>query len=349
MAIVMGLASSNAVRRDDAYGSLGGSFGGVERKLKKKPVLVLDPEELAKAHQLFQIGAAEQLGEFDPKDRVFRPAAALFSPNLSLAPRYDQDDDYVAPVSLVESLESDIGEVDEHAVDDLPPIDLNALLVLMQAEQDEEDAFYRQAAAAAEELEPEFTPEAEPDVIGGIAPREPVGKIVPETVIRETDAVRAEPAARTPSPADALARIVERAAAQPKAAPEITPLIAPQTIRFDAASPPAPTPEPQPATKAQPQPAPVAHEPDWISAKLAQVPEVSDHLLDLSPQQQLEEDALALPETPSRVLPTIGAAGTRSNLRARLVREDLTLARQKPTLMQQITLAWRRFRASMPL
>ena len=61
----MGNATSSALRADEtvtparmadndgpAFGSLA-NLGG-PRKFKKKPVLVLDPEELEKAHMMFQ-------------------------------------------------------------------------------------------------------------------------------------------------------------------------------------------------------------------------------------------------------------------------------------------------------
>ncbi|MFB0613351.1 hypothetical protein [Aurantiacibacter poecillastricola] len=82
----MGNAYSSALRSEDAmitssaanaegpaYGSLEG-LGG-PRKFKKKPVLVLAPEELEKAHALFQEASAEMLGE--EIQRPSRPAAVL--------------------------------------------------------------------------------------------------------------------------------------------------------------------------------------------------------------------------------------------------------------------------------
>ncbi|MEN7536182.1 hypothetical protein [Aurantiacibacter flavus] len=78
-------SSSAALRSEDAFGSLA-SMGA--RKLKKKPVLVVDPDELAQAHQLFQQGAAEQMGEYEPVQRP-RAAVSLFG----LAPMSDDDGD----------------------------------------------------------------------------------------------------------------------------------------------------------------------------------------------------------------------------------------------------------------
>ena len=72
----MGSAFSSAARVSEApaYGSLE-ALGA--RKPKKTPVLVLDPEELARAHQLFQDDAAERLADMDRDDRPPRAPAVL--------------------------------------------------------------------------------------------------------------------------------------------------------------------------------------------------------------------------------------------------------------------------------
>ncbi|KLI63149.1 hypothetical protein [Aurantiacibacter marinus] len=85
----MGTAASSALRTDiasdgPAYGSLEAMAGGM-RKLKKKPVLVLDPEELAQAHAMFHEASAELLGE--DVERAPRPVAIL-----GLAPMDDDED-----------------------------------------------------------------------------------------------------------------------------------------------------------------------------------------------------------------------------------------------------------------
>jgi hypothetical protein len=194
----MGFASSSAVRRNDAYGSLGGSFGGTERKLNKKPVLVLDPDELAKAHQLFQIGAAEQLGEFDPRNRISVPAAAVFGLVLGVAKFEDEDDDYVAPADMDPIA---LADEEEEPEDELPPIDLDALLALTRAEQEEEDAFQRYQAEAALAAEAGKQADAAERV----------------SLAEEPEAAEVAPTPPAPvagaSTADALARILSRAAA----------------------------------------------------------------------------------------------------------------------------------------
>ncbi|WP_147366991.1 hypothetical protein [Aurantiacibacter zhengii] len=81
-----------------AFGSLA-NLGG-PRKFKKKPVLVLDPEELEKAHMLFQEASAELLGE--EIERPERPKSIL-----GLAPI---DDDEAAPEDMGESDDSEAGD-----------------------------------------------------------------------------------------------------------------------------------------------------------------------------------------------------------------------------------------------
>lgn len=91
----MGNATSSAMRADDpvtpasAAGDDGPAFGslaslGGPKKFKKKPVLVLDPEELEKAHMMFQDASAEMLGE--EVQRPERPSSIL-----GLAPMDDED------------------------------------------------------------------------------------------------------------------------------------------------------------------------------------------------------------------------------------------------------------------
>ncbi len=109
----MGNATSSALRADDpvtsapATGADGPAFGslstlGGPRKFKKKPVLVLDPEELEKAHMLFQDASAELLGE--DVERPERPA-----PLLGLAPMAldDSEADDVDPSDDADDIEED--------------------------------------------------------------------------------------------------------------------------------------------------------------------------------------------------------------------------------------------------
>jgi len=86
-----------------AFGSLA-SLGG-PRKFKKKPVLVLDPEELEKAHMMFQEASAEMLGEEAPRPE--RGGGML----LGLAPMDDED---AAPEDMGESDDADSGDDSDH-------------------------------------------------------------------------------------------------------------------------------------------------------------------------------------------------------------------------------------------
>ncbi|AKQ42044.1 hypothetical protein CP97_08450 [Aurantiacibacter atlanticus] len=83
----MGIAASSALQGESgasgpAYGSL--EMLGGPRKFKKKPVLVLDPDELEKAHAAFHDASADLLGE--DAERSPRPAMIL-----GLAPMEDDD------------------------------------------------------------------------------------------------------------------------------------------------------------------------------------------------------------------------------------------------------------------
>ena len=343
----MGYASSNAVRRDDAYGSLGGSFGGSERKLKKKPVLVLDPEELAKAHQLFQIGAAEQLGEFDPRNRISVPAAAVFGMILGGVKFEDEEDDYVAPTDLAPN---EMGDEEEEPEEELPPIDLDALLALTRAEQEEEDEFQRYQAEAALLFEAPDEPEA----------------AQPVNLVEEADAPEIVPAPTADaSTADALARILSRAAARPQQAPLLADLdlseIEPPTVEGEAAEPliqpvpeelvleepamladePAeepqrPAPEPVAAPTIEIEPEAAFSDSDWPEFVITEQPfETLDNAF--------EGESSALTEAPARNMPVMGEEGVRSTLRARLVREETTLVHPEPTAWRKLAIALRRF------
>ena len=114
----MGNATSSALRADDPVtpvsgaGDEGPAFGslanlGGPRKFKKKPVLVLDPEELEKAHMIFQEASAELLGE-----EVQRPERPR--PVLGLAPIDDED---AAPDDMGESDDIEAGD-DNDAIED---------------------------------------------------------------------------------------------------------------------------------------------------------------------------------------------------------------------------------------
>jgi hypothetical protein len=295
----MGFASSSAVRVDQAYGSLGGGayrgMGG-GRPLKKKPVLVLDADELAKAHQLFQVGAAEALGEFDPRARVHRPASAIFSGPRAVPPVWlDEEDDYVAPVVLTEA--------DEEIEEELPPIDLDAILAAAR-EEDESAEDWAEEAWSEEACQPEedpapaaFAAEAEPEA-------------APQPIAERPQA---------PSPAEALARIIGRAAARPAQAEEVAD--EPQWL--------APEQEPEPQIEQ-----PVWHEP---ACDIAAEGDPAEFL----PYETCDDEAFTHEEAPLQTMPIMGADGTRSTLRARLVRDEMPIAHPGPSLWQKLVHALR--------
>ena len=102
----MGSASSSAALASEAPGF--GSLAAMGKsKPRKKPVLVLAPEELEQAHLLFQQGAAEQLGDFDPVERAAR-SASLFG----LAPMGGEDDD-ADNAAPFQPLQDDFEDVEE--------------------------------------------------------------------------------------------------------------------------------------------------------------------------------------------------------------------------------------------
>lgn len=278
----MGFASSSALRVDESamFGSLAAT--GAPRKLKKRPVLVLDPDELAKAHQLFQIGGAEQISEFDPLNRPAR-VVPIFSAAPGNAPHViAADDDYEPPFVL---------EAEEEAPEEeLPPIDIDAILAQSQAEADAEEALEQQAQPQLEE-----------------------------------------------EPESALSRILGRAAAE-RSVPQAE-LEAEQSepVHFDAQQEPAPEPEPEPLLLESSEPAPLPaadySEPEPEAEPLDDLP--------VSEADELATEELPFAEAAPVVMP-VYETGQRSELRARLVREDLTIARPQPSIWRKLAIALRR-------
>ena len=140
----MANATSSALRADDPVtsaplpGADGPAFGslstlGGPRKFKKKPVLVLDPEELAKAHMMFQDASAELLGE-----DVERPERS--APVLGLAP---MDFDDAKPDKL--DVPDDGDDIDE---DDLPSAEDVLRMTASRAPLEEPDEAEEAAIAA---------------------------------------------------------------------------------------------------------------------------------------------------------------------------------------------------------
>lgn len=138
---------------NDGYGSLMGM--GAPRK-KKKPVLVLDADEIAKAHLEMAAGGAQIMEEAADPDYVERPRAPAAL--LGLAPMgaddaESEDTSAYPPIpdaSTWEDEEADIlpqipedytdeGELDEEVEDDSPAYNLEHLLRPSAAERDDED------------------------------------------------------------------------------------------------------------------------------------------------------------------------------------------------------------------
>ena len=151
----MAPASSSAMRdetafNDAAYGSLSG-LGG-PKVFKKKPVLVLDPEELEAAHALFHEGAATLVS--DEVEQAPRPARVL-----GLAPMDDHDDEADDTVDPDDIVDEDAEEEDD------TPIDAAAVLSLTRSRS---TAYTMEEYFGEDELaeEAEFSPAAyDPDAL----------------------------------------------------------------------------------------------------------------------------------------------------------------------------------------
>jgi len=291
----MGFASSSAARVEDAlpYGILGGM--GTPRKLKKVPVLVLDADELARAHELFQQGAAEQLGEFDPQQRVARA-----TPILSLATAHGAAPD------------------DDASEDDLPLPDFAAVLALTRMREAAEEQ------APAHIVAPATPPASDRATIMAPAQR-PASEASPSP---------------EPSANGALARIINRAAAQPRAilpptdSPTASPT--PPLVGFEPAgrAEPAPAREPEggsPAPRLRATRTPASEPLDlpttWTEpARPAQLERPSRAIRTFD-----ELDAVALPEPPKapEQMPINAAPAAQNQLRARIQRDDAAAARRE--------------------
>lgn len=345
----MGIASSSAARLGDAAptGALPGSgqaparpaggadspaYGSLELmgqpKKKKKPVLVLDPDELAKAHQLFQDGAAQQMDEFDWDER---PSAVS-----GLVPMGSEDlpeDRATAPVEDAEP-EADLPDPDK-------VLSLTKAEHPPAAETVSEPAKPRKTKKMALdparlEGDPDFVPpvgdvqgfgamfdgaddhlaEDEPEASGGLAGNVPeVAPEAPETppVTQETDEIAASPATA-----------IERSMADET--PEQPPVDAAPPAQQDEAVPSA---EPEAAPPSEPSTG-------WDDSESADEPAadvpaepVADPALE-APSERYEEfteeevDGTAFMRGPERQrINTAGMdAAPRNHLRARLVRPE---------------------------
>lgn len=138
---------------NDGYGSLMGM--GAPRK-KKKPVLVLDADEIAKAHLEMAAGGAQIMEEAADPDYVERPRApaallglapmgaddaevedASAYPPIPDASTWEDEEEPLLP-QIPEDY-TDEGEPDEEVEDDSPAYNLDHLLRPSAAERDEEE------------------------------------------------------------------------------------------------------------------------------------------------------------------------------------------------------------------
>ena len=276
----MGTAFSSAARVSDlpGYGSL---EGFVPRQRKKQPVLVVDAEEMAKAHAAFQSDMADRLGAIDPEARPQRSATVFSLP----------------PATPEEPVE----EADNTPEDDLPnPAQLLELARLAEPDEDQaepEAEPWWEAEAAAE---PAPQPEPEPQVFA------------PEPFTQTLPGAEPEP---EPEP---VAELPENAwEPQPEPEPEPEPAPEPEALAQPTTPEPewpANAPSPEPVETGWDRPAPEADSWNLGSAAEAPQPEVAP-----APQRRFEDF------TPPQ-----------NQLRARLLREDVSLANPVPSLWQRL-------------
>ena len=232
----MGIAASAALRDDSANGPAYGSLEGLgaPRKLKKKPVLVLDPEELAQAHAMFHEASAELLGE--DVERAPRPAMVL-----GLAPMLDDEPDEIDEEEAED--ESDVQSSDavlsitRRKSSPLPPVDYDAEEVEGYASPDgpvQDDIDLETRIFPSLPLLPELAGEEEYAADEDAAPEcdEPV---------------QDEPVDEIPLPIDPEARLRDYAPL-PEPEPELTS----EPIVEEAPVAPEPKPEPEPTAEREP-------------------------------------------------------------------------------------------------
>jgi len=299
-------ASSSAALASDAsaFGSLA-NMGA--RKQKKKPVLVLDAEELQKAHALFQQGAAEQLGDYDPSERE-RSAATLFG----LAPMSDatEDDDDAEDLAVEngDDLAAETGLPEPEKVLSLTQPKKPAATTPLEA------------VASAPEAEADLQ-----DVSPGFSTRKPLKQQalpaarleqVSDADLEDTDKANPPPAEHSvaPMPAEEAAPPALDAAEADLAAQQEVPAASPDDAETAI----------EPATN-----------PETASAATLEDHVVSELVLDTN-QIYEEEPAQAASPNADREAET----AVHNSLRARLVREDVCLARPEPS-------AWGKFMSAI--
>lgn len=325
----MALASSSAARfsdaasddplaglepANDAYGSLAGLAS--RPKPKKKPVLVLDADELAEAHALFQLGAAEQLEDADQIER--RPVALGLAPiGSDMAPDNTPDDDE-----------------DEYVIEADPPAP-DDVLKLTRAEPATRDAPVKSFKKSMVVLPPDgdpaldaiepFVPLAPTDEEEFPSPDDAAAEPVADAVMPEQDAEHGKE--QGPKP-----KMVEEPATKllPEAAEETSPALD-LSFEQERASPgDGPLPDLTPQLQSRPEP---VLEPE--------TPAPQDDDNSVTRIDDDEVDGLAFMRGPERRKITIADVPptSQNSLRARLVREeDMAIKDKSPS-------AWARFSA----
>ncbi|WP_137678945.1 hypothetical protein [Aurantiacibacter suaedae] len=236
------------------------------RRLKKKPVLVVDPDELAQAHQLFQQGAAEQLDEYVPEERP-RANVSLFG--LAPMSESDKDDIFAQPLSPLND--------DDKWVDDLEEADPPAPEKMLSLTRPREPK------------QPQITIfGALPDALSQ-QPSEPL--------------LAQKPAVREAAP-------IEKQPLQPAPATERSPERLGLMHDYDDVAPGFSHREPAP--KSAPMQPPVVD--DAVASVIL-----------------FDEDEAPRPAPK----PVTHAPSAQSNLRARLMREDVCLSHPHPSLLQR--------------
>jgi hypothetical protein len=230
---------------DEIYASL---LGGGPRVLKKKPVLMLAPEELAKAHLAIAMGGAQIMESADDSVAVARPRTPSLL--LGLAP-VDAPEDWQPGFTTL--AQPDAGW-EPTPVDELP----------LAAEEPPLDDWAEPATPPDAWPEDDWAPEPAPEPAqdGAAAPDFPSIEEQLARMRHLTQRSDAPPAAPSTEPVAQFAPVPEPAP-EPEffapvfAEPEPEPAPEPEAEVFDlplaAALPPAPEPEQEP----QPEPAAV--------------------------------------------------------------------------------------------
>lgn len=263
------------------YGSL---MGGRADKPRKKPVLVLDPDELEQAHMAIAMGGAQIMDEADDPAAAQRPRVPAML--LGLAP-VGADEDWVPPVAPPRPASPVAAQDDWDSIEEAAP--------LSAAWDDEEGP----AAGPEAEFEVEAAFEPEPESEEEPAPGAglpSLGHLMQPPAMQADDDWEAS----IPSIEEQLRRmrhLTAARAAEPPAMQDVPPAAEPVEAMEPVEEPwiefqPGPEPEfvPEPAPESAPEP---AHEPDLQAVEPQWTPD--EPVLDL-PLAAAMDEAPDLPE-----------------------------------------------------